>query len=286
VKKQPHDSKRKKDRQERPAARRPWTAWAWSVAIGALAGGVFGLSIWRAEESVATVPPPKLNATSPPTPAPEGMAWVPGGWYWMGDNNFNDARPEHLVYLDGFWNDPYGNPDSYWWPWQLTGPPSKYFNLQLTLMTARAAELITPTLAAHPEVTSQIRSYMMQSGTTALVLSKLQPGWYSQFSDLLNLTDAEKTTVDGMDLTSIPGDPAFLFSYESLRMLSTLYSSNSAVTNGLVAKLNAAEADEKAGNLTGKMGQLKLFQGQVSYQTGHALSANQALVLMTLVKTL
>jgi formylglycine-generating enzyme required for sulfatase activity len=35
------------------------------------------------------------------------MAWVPGGWFWMGDDNFPDAQPEHLVYVDGFWLDPY-----------------------------------------------------------------------------------------------------------------------------------------------------------------------------------
>ena len=33
------------------------------------------------------------------------MAWVPGGSFWMGDNQFPDARPEHLVYVDGFWMD-------------------------------------------------------------------------------------------------------------------------------------------------------------------------------------
>jgi formylglycine-generating enzyme required for sulfatase activity len=33
------------------------------------------------------------------------MAWIPGGWFWMGDNEFPDALPEHLVYVDGFWMD-------------------------------------------------------------------------------------------------------------------------------------------------------------------------------------
>lgn len=36
--------------------------------------------------------------------APEGMVWVPGGWFWMGDETFGDAPP-HLVYVDGFWMD-------------------------------------------------------------------------------------------------------------------------------------------------------------------------------------
>jgi formylglycine-generating enzyme required for sulfatase activity len=33
------------------------------------------------------------------------MVWVPGGRFWMGDNDFPDAQPEHLVEVDGFWMD-------------------------------------------------------------------------------------------------------------------------------------------------------------------------------------
>jgi len=49
----------------------------------------------------------KPAATAPPQPgtAPEGMAWVPGGTFWMGDNDFPDARPVHQVSVDGFWMD-------------------------------------------------------------------------------------------------------------------------------------------------------------------------------------
>ena len=45
------------------------------------------------------------RAAPPPGPAPEGMAWVPGGTFWMGDNDFPDARPVHQVTVDGFWMD-------------------------------------------------------------------------------------------------------------------------------------------------------------------------------------
>lgn len=40
-------------------------------------------------------------------PAPEGMAWIPGGTFWMGvdDPAFPDASPAHRVTLDGFWMD-------------------------------------------------------------------------------------------------------------------------------------------------------------------------------------
>src|SRR5262245_33571348 len=47
---------------------------------------------------------PPLNTDGPPSAAPEGMVWVPGGWFWMGDELFHDAAL-HLIYVDGFWMD-------------------------------------------------------------------------------------------------------------------------------------------------------------------------------------
>ena len=44
-------------------------------------------------------------SATPPGPAPAEMAWVPGGTFWMGDDEFNDARPVHRVEVDGFWMD-------------------------------------------------------------------------------------------------------------------------------------------------------------------------------------
>src|SRR5262249_48747727 len=42
---------------------------------------------------------------TPPGPAPEGMVWVPGGWFTMGSPDFDDAQPVHRVWVDGFWMD-------------------------------------------------------------------------------------------------------------------------------------------------------------------------------------
>jgi len=67
--------------------------------------GVIGLNAWQPDQSVAKSRPPKLNTAAAPGKAPAGMAWVPGGWFWMGDNSLDDAQPEHLVYVDGFWMD-------------------------------------------------------------------------------------------------------------------------------------------------------------------------------------
>lgn len=48
---------------------------------------------------------PKLNPNNAPGAAPEGMTWIPGGEFYMGDENFEDAAHIHLVYVDGFWMD-------------------------------------------------------------------------------------------------------------------------------------------------------------------------------------
>ena len=50
---------------------------------------------------------PKLNPNKPPGDAPEGMVWVPGGEFYMGDEDIGDAEEVHLVYVDGFWMDKY-----------------------------------------------------------------------------------------------------------------------------------------------------------------------------------
>src|SRR5215212_9667537 len=75
------------------------------------------------EESLVGATPPRSqpsfeptvgNAASPPAPAPEGMAWIPGGEFSMGANDppdmdevgmkaTADARPIHRVYVDGFY---------------------------------------------------------------------------------------------------------------------------------------------------------------------------------------
>jgi formylglycine-generating enzyme len=44
-----------------------------------------------------------VAADSPPTPMKE--VWVPAGEFIMGDEGFDDARPLHKVYVDGFWMD-------------------------------------------------------------------------------------------------------------------------------------------------------------------------------------
>ena len=49
----------------------------------------------------------RIFTTPAPAPVPEGMAWIPGGTFWMGCEGCGmpDALPVHLVEVDGFWMD-------------------------------------------------------------------------------------------------------------------------------------------------------------------------------------
>ena len=46
-----------------------------------------------------------------PGAAPEGMVWIPGGWFWMGSDeamgidSVANSCPVHQVWVDGFWMD-------------------------------------------------------------------------------------------------------------------------------------------------------------------------------------
>ncbi len=59
------------------------------------------------DSSEQEYPPLPTNDTKPNEPAPQNMAWIPGGWFWMGSKDFNhpDSNPIHKVYVDAFWMD-------------------------------------------------------------------------------------------------------------------------------------------------------------------------------------
>ena len=59
-------------------------------------------SVAKPESNSVTSP---VVAKEVPGPAPEGMVWIPGGEFWMGEEDESDAKPVHRVRLDGFWMD-------------------------------------------------------------------------------------------------------------------------------------------------------------------------------------
>ncbi|MBI3866102.1 MAG: type II secretion system protein [Planctomycetia bacterium] len=198
---------------------------------------------------------------------------------------------QSLIQRDGVWISAANVDDTagdYFWPWNKAQPkPSQSrYNLSLALVTARGAEMVTPLLEAHPEIAGHVRAYLQNPETTTLVLSQFDPAWFAPFNDILRLTDDEIHDLSDMDLTNLQGDPAYLFSYESLRVLSTLYSNHDGVTLGLVAKLDAAEAAETRGNLTAKRGQINAFQDQVRAQTGKALNGAQSRTMLAVSRVL
>src|SRR5438093_1953562 len=115
---------------ERPRSQRPkrparGKGLAWGIAVLVLAAIVSWAAYERRRpasvqegESIgvpASAPTKALNSP-PPSPAPDGMVWIPGGEFSMGSDLANeslcglpgvtrDAQPIHRVSVDGFWMD-------------------------------------------------------------------------------------------------------------------------------------------------------------------------------------
>ena len=168
---------------------------------------------------------------------------------------------------------------------------------------AQAAETVVPLLLAQPEAIPLVRSHLAESGITDSVFDLLD----SDRDGVLTLDEMLKNPLIapfasflktpgffGPDIDAqiavtkndLAGDPGLLFSYDGLRTLTEFYSTREGVSHGLIAKLDAAEAAEKRGDLDAKAGALGAFVNQVRAQTGKAITLNQALVLSTLARTL
>ncbi|MCE9589689.1 MAG: formylglycine-generating enzyme family protein [Planctomycetes bacterium] len=102
-----------------------------AVSLIIAVGGIISTSSWaqesnsgraapQAKTDAATKPnafgPTIPNAAPAPTPAVEGMVWIPGGEFSMGSldadaalcdmhGSMPDAQPIHRVYVDGYWMD-------------------------------------------------------------------------------------------------------------------------------------------------------------------------------------
>lgn len=168
---------------------------------------------------------------------------------------------------------------------------------------AQAAETVTPILRAHPELIPQVRPFLMQAdivdqifktldlnGDEVLTLDEmLQNQFLAPFADFLKTPGFFGPEIDRqieVRRSDLVGDPKFLFSYESLRILSAFYVKNHGIAHALIVKLDAAEAAEARGDLHAKAGELKAFANLVRAQTDKALPAVQAQALVSLSQTL
>lgn len=66
-----------------------------------------GISQARLGASPVPLAAASVDPAAPAEKAPEGMAWIPGGTFWMGANDpaMKDALPQHEVMVEGFWMD-------------------------------------------------------------------------------------------------------------------------------------------------------------------------------------
>jgi prepilin-type N-terminal cleavage/methylation domain-containing protein len=184
-------------------------------------------------------------------------------------------------------------------PQALTGTPGDISPPAL----AQAAETVTPILLAHPELIPQVRPFLMQAdivdqvfkmldldGDGVLTLDEmLQNQFIAPFAGFLKTPGFFGPEIDAqieLRRGDLSGDPAFLFSYDSLRILSAFYVRNHGIAHALIVKLNAAEAAEARGDQHAKAGELKAFANLAKAQSDKALPAVQAQALVTLVRTL
>ena len=67
--------------------------WVWGVAVLALSVTLAAaLALHVRDSNSATSGSFATSAPPAPDRAPDGMAWVPGGSFWMGDPRFPDAH--------------------------------------------------------------------------------------------------------------------------------------------------------------------------------------------------
>jgi prepilin-type N-terminal cleavage/methylation domain-containing protein len=166
-----------------------------------------------------------------------------------------------------------------------------------------AAHLAVSRLDSDPRAIPLIRSYLSQPGIVqqilgqldldgngAVSLSELDKNAYAApLAALLHSTGPFADEIDShmvFHLSDLAGDPSFLFSYDALRQLSQYYAPKPGVGNALTAKLDAAQDSERRHNANSKAGQLNAFRKEIAAQTGKALTAQQAHVLIVLSMTL
>ncbi|MCC2669231.1 MAG: prepilin-type cleavage/methylation protein [Armatimonadetes bacterium] len=89
-----------------------------------------------------------------------------------------------------------------------------------------------------------------------------------------------------VQLSDITGDPAQLFTIDSVRLLTMRAVSHRGVLQSLLVKLDAAEEAERRGNERAKAGHLRAFANELGAQSGKKLDPGTAQMLRNLSSTL
>ena len=85
-------------------SRHPYRPWL--IACVCVVAGFAILVIIKPPRSGKHAEEPFVQPSESPGPAPEGMAWIPGGLFWMGNDDSPDHdAPVHQVAVSGFWMD-------------------------------------------------------------------------------------------------------------------------------------------------------------------------------------
>ncbi|MCA1594891.1 MAG: prepilin-type N-terminal cleavage/methylation domain-containing protein [Chloroflexi bacterium] len=166
-----------------------------------------------------------------------------------------------------------------------------------------AAETTVGVLDQQPELVPRVRPYVLREGIAAAVLAGLdlnQDGvvtlpeldanpYAGLFSPYIHTQGPLADEVDAQMYftpSDLSGDPAFLFSYASLRRLIPSYVDKPGVAHALTAKIDAAEDAELRGDSHAKSGALRAFRNQLAAQACKAISERHAHVLTVLSETL
>jgi prepilin-type N-terminal cleavage/methylation domain-containing protein len=164
---------------------------------------------------------------------------------------------------------------------------------------AQAAEFLTPLIEQKPEALPLILPNLERRGAVSMVFQGLdlngdgvvtlaelnQNALTAPFTAPFSTGGPYGAQVDALVAIrpeDLSGDPAFLFSYDSLRQLVDFYITKPGVAKGLIAKLDAAEASHRRRGQESEEHQIAAFENEVQAQAGKSLTRFQARVLMML----
>jgi prepilin-type N-terminal cleavage/methylation domain-containing protein len=194
----------------------------------------------------------------------------------------------------------------FWFPDKQRRPNFLGYAILDALVTARAAELVTPILEANPRLYPLVRSYTVPPeavnqvfgnigrnsdnniGGSVTVRSLANSDYIKPFADVLRLGAAGENidALPPINRASLDTGPSFLFSYDSRRMLISLYSDQEELTEHLTERLDDAEEAEREGDLEDKAEGLRHLAHQIKCHTGKAFTPMQARTLQALIRTL